>query len=112
MRPITKIIIQRVAIKDLDALIVEHIDEKNMPEVGFHYMIKTDGEIKTGRSISILGNHYIGENSSSIGIATIGNKLSKKQESAIDTLLRELELKAPNVKEVFIVENGELKMYK
>lgn len=112
MRPITKIIIQPVDIKNADALIAEHLNEKNMPEVGFHYIVETDGETKQGRSISIIGNHFISENSSSIGVATIGKELTKKQESAIDTLLEDIELKAPSVKEVFIVENGELVKYK
>lgn len=112
MRPITKIIIQLVDVKDTNALISEHLNEKNMPEVGFHYMIESDGTTKTGRAISNIGNHYVGENSSSIGVATIGKELTKKQESTIDALLEELETKVPEMKDVYIVENGELKKYK
>lgn len=111
MRPINKIIIQPIDIESIDALISAH-KKKGMPMVGFHYMIATDGTTEIGRPISIIGNHYITENAATIGIATIGTELTKKQESAIDLLLEELELKAPDVKEVFIVENGELKKYK
>lgn len=111
MRPITKIIIQPVDIESIDALISKHLDE-GMPMVGFHHMIATDGTTETGRPISAIGNHYVGENAASIGIATIGKELTKKQESTIDTLLEELETKVPEAKEVYIVENGELKKYK
>ncbi|MFT3994405.1 MAG: hypothetical protein QM660_08860 [Dysgonomonas sp.] len=111
MRPINKIIIQPVDIESIDALIAKHIEE-GMPMVGFHYMTATDGTIETGRPISAIGNHYVGENAASIGIATIGKELTKKQESIIDSLLDELETKVPEIKEVFIVENGELKKYK
>lgn len=111
MRPIIKIIIQPVDIGSIDALILKH-KEEGMPMVGFHYMIGSDGNTEIGRPISAIGNHCIGENAASIGIATIGTELTKKQESTIDTLLEELETKVPEVKEVYIVENGELKKYK
>lgn len=111
MRPINKVIIQPVDIESIDALISKH-KEDGMPMVGFHYMISSDGIVEIGRPISTIGNHYITENTASIGIATIGTELTKKQESSIDVLLEELELKAPNSKEVYIVENGELKKYK
>ena len=96
MRPITIVIIQLVEVEDSAQLIKKHIKE-GMPMVGFHYMIEPDGLIKVGRAISIIGNHYIGENASSIGIACIGQELTKKQESSIDSLLDELELKVPEM---------------
>lgn len=111
MRPITKIIIQLVDIESIDALIFKH-KEEGMPMVGFHHMIATDGTVETGRPISAIGNHYLTENAASIGIATIGNELTKEQESAIDTLLEELKTKAPEAKDVYIVENGKLRKYK
>lgn len=111
MRPITKIIIQPVDIESIDALVLKHREE-GMPMVGFHHMIATDGTTETGRPISAIGNHYVPENAASIGVATIGKELTKKQESAIDTLLEELETKVPDVKDVYIVMDGELKKYK
>lgn len=111
MRPITKIIIQPVDIESVDALKSKHTEE-GMPMVGFHYMIANDGVTEIGRPISTIGNHYITENAASIGIAIIGKEINKNQQSAIDTLLEEMNLKAPNIKEVYVVENGELKKYK
>lgn len=111
MRPINKIIIQLLDIESIDALVSKHSKE-GMPMVGFHYMIATDGTTEIGRPISTIGNHFITDNTSSIGIATIGKEFTKKQESSVDALLEELETKVPDVKEVYIVENGELKKYK
>ena len=98
MRLITKVIIQIVDVEDSTQLIKKHVDS-GMPMVGFHYMVESDGIYEIGRSISTIGNHCVGENTSSIGIACIGEELTKKQESSIDSLLDELELKAPDVKE-------------
>lgn len=111
MRPINKIIIQLVDLDNVQALIDKHREE-GMPMVGFHYMIDKDGSVEIGRPISMLGNHYVPENSDSIGVACIGAELTKKQELSIDNLLEELELKAPNIQDVYLVENGELKKYK
>lgn len=111
MRPINKTIIQLVDVDSISAL-VEKQKSEGLPMVGFHYMIEPDGTVEIGRPISMIGNHYVGENASSIGIACIGSELTKKQESSIDSLLDELELKAPDVKVVFMVESGELKKYK
>lgn len=111
MRPITKIIIQKVDVDNSTQLIDQHIKE-GMPMVGFHYMIESNGSVEIGRPISIIGNHCIVANSNSIGIATIGKELTKEQKSSIDVLIEELEFKAPDAKEVFIVEDGELKKYK
>lgn len=110
-RPINKAIIQCVDVANASILIANH-KEKGLAMVGFHYIIERDGTIVEGRPIGIIGTHLIGENSHSIGIACIGKVLTKKQESSIDSLLEELELKAPNVKEVFVLEGRELTKYK
>lgn len=111
MRPIIKIIIQLVDVESISALIDKHLAE-DMPMVGFHFMIASDGETKTGRPISAIGNHHVEENSKSIGIALIGTEVTKKQESSIDSLLEELSTKGVDTANVFILENGELKKYK
>lgn len=111
MRPINKTIIQLVDIESIESLVATH-EEEGMAMVGFHYMIEPDGTVEIGRPISTIGNHYVGENASSIGIACIGSELTKKQESSIDSILEELKLKAIDVKDVFMVESGELKKYK
>lgn len=111
MRLINKTIIQLVDVDSADTLVAKHM-AKGMAMVGFHYIVELDGSIEIGRPISSIGNHYIGGNASSIGVAVIGDHITEKQKQAIDTLLEELETKVPDAKEVFIVENEELKKYK
>lgn len=111
MRPINKIIIQLIAIGNVSTLINKHLNE-GMPEVGFHYIIDSEGNTELGRSVNNIGNHLIGYNADSIGIACIGASLTKKQESAIDSLLDELLTKGVDVSNIFFLENGELKKYK
>lgn len=110
MRPINKIIIQQIDIRDVNALVSKHLEE-GMPMVGFHYMIDKSASIIEGRPISAIGNHTLGENATSIGIAIIGKALTTTQETALDSLIDDIGLKAPEAKNVFIVENGELKNY-
>ena len=99
MRPITKIIIQLVDIESIQALISKHIED-GLPMVGFHYMVESNGDTEIGRPITMIGNHYLGENATSIGIATI------------DLLLEELEIKGTTEVDVFIVEDGKMRKYK
>lgn len=111
MRPITKIIIQLIDdMKDASSLVSKHLEE-GMPMVGFHYIIGKDASVEEGRPISAIGNHYVGDNATSIGIAIIGKELSAKQETALNSLIEDIWLKAPEAKNVLIVENGELKKY-
>lgn len=111
MRPIIKIIIQIVNEDNASELIKKHLSS-GMPEVGFHHIIETDGNVVLGRSINNIGNHLIGYNADSIGIACIGTSLTKKHESVIDSLLEELSIKGIDVSNVFLVEGDELKKYK
>lgn len=111
MRPITKIIIQLIDdMKDASSLISKHLEE-GMPMVGFHYIIGKDASLEEGRPISAIGNHYVGDNATSIGIAVIGKELSAKQETALDSLIEDLSIKNIDTKNVLFAENGELKKY-
>ena len=108
MRPINKIIIQTVDIESIQALISKHLEE-GMPMVGFHYMIGKDANCELGRPISIIGNHFIGENATSIGIVIIGKEISTQQASELDILIEEIKLRVPSVKDIFVFEDGKLK---
>lgn len=41
-------------------------------EVGYHFVIDTDGTILRGRALDKIGAHCIGQNAHSVGIAYIG----------------------------------------
>lgn len=45
--------------------------------IGYHFVIKTDGTIETGRPLSAVGSHVKGHNNDSVGICLIGGVDSK-----------------------------------
>ena len=69
--------------------------EKGWSDIGYHYVILTNGDIKTGRPIDKVGAHCKGHNHDSIGICLIGgrdpkgrmHKFTKKQFKALKILL-------------------------
>src|SRR5678809_728655 len=44
-----------------------HVNERNFNDVGYHYFIKWNGTIQTGRALDIVGAHCYGHNKDSIG---------------------------------------------
>jgi N-acetyl-anhydromuramyl-L-alanine amidase AmpD len=51
--------------------------ERGMKDVGYHYVIKRDGVVETGRSLNKASAHVMGYNAQSIGICLIGGIDSK-----------------------------------
>ena len=45
---------------------------RNWSDIGYHYVIRRDGTIETGRPLSISGAHARGHNANSIGICLVG----------------------------------------
>lgn len=43
-----------------------------LPNIGYHYIIDTDGAVDTGRAIGEVGAHVKGHNTHSIGICLVG----------------------------------------
>jgi N-acetylmuramoyl-L-alanine amidase len=68
-----------------------HLD-KGWSDVGYHYVIKLDGTIQTGRTIDKVGAHCYGQNRDSIGICYVGgidsegNKTDTRTPEQIDSL--------------------------
>ena len=79
MRKLDKIIVHCSASKFGDAATIKkwHTDPKPLgnawDDIGYHYVIKRNGEIELGRPIEQIGAHCFGQNSRSIGICLIGN---------------------------------------
>lgn len=64
--------------------------------VGYHYVIKTDGTVQTGRPENTIGAHVEGHNATSIGICMVGgvdrgltpkDNFTAAQKQALETLL-------------------------
>lgn len=49
-----------------------HVDERGWSDIGYHYVIRKDGQIEIGRPLSRKGSHCRGENWDSIGICWVG----------------------------------------
>ena len=66
-------------------------------DLGYHFYIEADGELKIGRWLVKRGAHCIGQNTKSIGICLAGNfmvqKPTKAQTETLKKLLKELEYK-------------------
>lgn len=91
MRNINKIIIHCSATKegmDFDIKDIKrwHMEDNGWNDVGYHYVIKLDGEIQKGRDIEKIGAHTKGYNKDSIGICYIGgiNKEDEPEDTRTD----------------------------
>jgi N-acetyl-anhydromuramyl-L-alanine amidase AmpD len=58
---------------DISVIRSWHLD-RGFHDVGYHYYIKKNGEIQTGRNLEIVGAHCAGFNSESVGICLGGEK--------------------------------------
>jgi N-acetylmuramoyl-L-alanine amidase len=75
--------------------------ERGWKGVGYHYFIRSNGEVQYGRHPSETGAHVSGHNSDSIGICLHGKKdFTHKQFQSLRTLIESLDL-VLNIKEVF-----------
>ena len=73
--------------------------EKGWNGIGYHFVIKLDGEIEVGRPIYWIGSHAWGHNRRSIGICLIGtDKFTPEQNKSLRKLINELQELEPIVK--------------
>lgn len=72
--------------------------------IGYHFLIQPDGTIEQGRTIEYVGSHCAGNNTSSIGIALVGDfrktKPTEEQIKSLNELVKELRQKVPTIKRV------------
>lgn len=75
-RKIDKIIIHCSATPpsmDIDAKEIDRWHKnKGWSQIGYHFVIKRDGEIEDGRPLELIGAHVKGYNKGSIGICLVG----------------------------------------
>ena len=77
MREVNRIIIHCSATpesRDIDAAEIKrwHVEERGWSDIGYHYVIKLNGDIESGRPLDIPGAHVSGHNVDSIGICYVG----------------------------------------
>ena len=49
-----------------------HVRDRGWADIGYHYVVRLDGTIESGRDIDIIGAHVSGHNAHSIGIVYVG----------------------------------------
>lgn len=73
-------------------------------DIGYHYVIRRNGAIETGRPLERIGAHVAGHNSTTIGICLVGgldergkaeNNFEPKQWLSLKKLLAELKARFP-----------------
>lgn len=77
MRKITRIIIHCSATRCNRRYTVEqcrhdHIFNRGWRDIGYHYYIERDGQVRTGRPLAMVGAHCKGYNATSIGVCYEG----------------------------------------
>lgn len=85
MRPINMIVVHCSATKrgmtqnigqghePINARVIDHWHkERNWSEIGYHFVIREDGVLETGRALNKVGAHAYGHNKYSIGICMVG----------------------------------------
>ena len=77
MRPIKTIVVHCSATPDdMDIGVEEirkcHVDERGWTDIGYHFVVRRDGKVESGRPLSRPGAHVKGNNSDSIGICWVG----------------------------------------
>jgi hypothetical protein len=108
MRTITLIIIHCSAVKPLQQSGVREIDcwhrAKGWKSCGYHYVIRRDGTIETGRPLEMIGAHCKDRNRHSIGICYEGgldaegrpaDTRTEAQKKALRELLQQLHAQFP-----------------
>lgn len=76
-------------------------------DIGYHYVIRRDGTVETGRAEAIAGAHVSGHNAKSIGVCLVGGvkpdmtpeaNFTPAQFIALEQLLRQLKGRFPTAR--------------
>lgn len=82
-----------------------HVEDRGWSDVGYHYVIPTNGDVQEGRPLERAGAHVRGHNKHSIGICLVGGvneqwaaeaNFTGEQWRSLARLVGKLKLKFPN----------------
>ena len=81
--------------------------QRGFDTIGYHYVIRRDGDLETGRPENVIGAHVKGHNARSVGICMVGgvdnadkpsNNFTAAQFVALHELLLQLRKRHPNAR--------------
>jgi len=84
-----------------------HTKERGWSDIGYHFVIRRDGTLETGRPLTVTGAHVRGHNRESWGVCLVGgmNKeggidanFTNNQYNTLNLILTELSERAPNAR--------------
>ncbi len=78
-----------------------HVHGNNWSDIGYHYVIRRNGELEEGRPVNVQGAHTSGHNKDTIGVCLVGgvaeenirvpeNNFTEKQFVTLTALLKAL----------------------
>ena len=82
-----------------------HVQDNGWRDVGYHYIIRRNGEVELGRSIRDTGAHAAGYNHKSVSVCMVGgmaednsaeNNFTAQQWTALLDLVKQLKLNYPD----------------
>ena len=77
-----------------------HVGDNGWRDIGYHYVIRRDGTLETGRDELAPGAHAAGHNIGSIGICLVGGKpdcnFTSAQWACLDALVKDLAKRYPD----------------
>ena len=104
---------------DIDANTIRdwHVNDNGWSDIGYHYVIKRNGDIEKGRPDHISGAHVKGHNEGSLGICLVGGvdkdnnadcNFTQNQFYSLESLLARLksEYNNPEIKGHRDLDNG------
>ncbi len=56
--------------------------ERGWDDVGYHFVIRRDGEVELGRTLDVVGAHCVGFNQDSVGTCLVGRDQFSEQQIA------------------------------
>ena len=71
-----------------------HVEGNGWADIGYHFVIRRDGVVETGRPISRPGAHVKGHNNHSIGVCLVGGKSAQGGDEDNFTEAQRTSLKA------------------
>ena len=83
---------------DADTIRAWHLS-RGWSDIGYHYVIRLDGTIESGRPINKIGAHARGQNKDSVGICYVGgldasghpkNTMTPEQRTSVNRICRAL----------------------
>ena len=73
--------------RDIGALEIDRWHrERGWGRIGYHYVVRRNGDVEKGRPDESIGAHVFGHNKNSIGVVWVGK--DKPTQAQIDTLAR------------------------